>query len=90
MTQMLLFDSPATVGNSLPMPQGLVASPAARPSRVGPIDAGQIDAPPTDHSGQEHESGLHHMGDLARLVLLRYEMVAKRRAVLAARKRVAK
>ena len=26
------------------------------------------------------EGGLHHMGDLARLVLLRYELVAKRRA----------
>ena len=34
----------------------------------------------------EHDSGLHHMGDLARLVLLRYELVAKRRAAIAARK----
>ena len=33
-----------------------------------------------------HESGLHHMGDLARLVLLRYELVARRRALLAARR----
>lgn len=34
----------------------------------------------------EQESGLHHMGDLARLVLLRYDLVAKRRAAMAARK----
>ena len=34
----------------------------------------------------EHDSGLHHMGDLARLVLLRYDLVAKRRAAMAARK----
>ena len=27
----------------------------------------------------EHDSGMHHMGDLARLVLLRYDLVAKRR-----------
>lgn len=34
----------------------------------------------------EHDNGLHHMGDLARLVLLRYDLVAKRRAAMAARK----
>ena len=32
------------------------------------------------------EGGVHHMGDLARLVLLRYDVVAKRRAVMAARR----
>jgi hypothetical protein len=31
------------------------------------------------------DSGMHHMGDLARLVLLRYELVAKRRAMMAAK-----
>lgn len=34
----------------------------------------------------DHESGLNHMGDLARLVLLRYDLVAKRRAEMAERK----
>ncbi len=40
-------------------------------------------------SAIDHESGLNHMGDLARLVLLRYELVAKRRAAMAARKAAA-
>ena len=33
----------------------------------------------------EHEPGLNHMGDLARLVILRYQLVAKRRAERAQR-----
>ncbi len=35
----------------------------------------------------ESEDGIHHMGDLARLVLLRYDLMAKRRAHFAARRR---
>ena len=43
-------------------------------------------APANIAAAVEHDSGLHHMGDLARLVLLRYDLVAKRRAAMAARK----
>jgi len=71
MTQMLLFDAPASTA-SFP-----VASPEKAPAESG---VSEVSTP---------ESGLHHMGDLARLVLLRYELVAKRRARAAARRQLA-
>ncbi len=71
MTQMLLFDSSANE----------TSSPVVRTSALEFVKeeanvAAQL----------EHDSGMHHMGDLARLVLLRYDLVAKRRATMAARK----
>jgi hypothetical protein len=76
MTQMLLFDSPmdvATDATVLPVQERFRVEPFAEDrSNV----AAQL----------EHSSGMHHMGDLARLVLLRYDLVAKRRAAMAARK----
>lgn len=79
MTQMLLFDSPGTKSTVVPVTQaaGQVTQTTESGEPVGQANvAAQLD----------HGSGLHHMGDLARLVLLRYELVAKRRALMAARK----
>lgn len=71
MTQMLLFDAPAS------SPSFPVAS-----SETAPAASGLSEVP-------AQESGLHHMGDLARLVLLRYELMAKRRARAGARRQLA-
>ena len=64
MTQLLLFDAPAG------------PSPAFTP---GPVAAESIVVAPAPKLNKP-EPGLNHMGDLARLVILRYELVAKRRA----------
>ncbi len=68
MTQMLLFDAPVGVADSTLVP---VADAATVPheSEVENVAA-----------RLQTDSGLHHMGDLARLVLLRYDLMAKRRA----------
>jgi hypothetical protein len=91
MTQLLLFDAPlsnsplsdstapaipAAVRSEVSQPL-VVSEPQThrkRPSR-GPID--------------DVQPGLNRMGDLARLVLLRYDMVAQRRAELAEKRRAA-
>jgi hypothetical protein len=75
MTQMLLFGSPAnTTETTL-----LAAAPASAPEQVAENVAENVAAQ------LDCDSGMHHMGDLARLVLLRYELVAKRRAMMAAK-----
>ena len=76
MTQLLLFDAPAADPPAItpsaandPTPPGTTKSDAPGLSdrrRRGPVD--------------DHQPGMHRMGDLARLVLMRYDMVAKRRA----------
>lgn len=79
MTQMLLFDSVST-------PDAPVVNP------VGPTGSSSHHNSSPKSSTQniaaqlEHDGGLNHMGDLARLVLLRYELVAKRRAEMLARR----
>jgi len=73
MTQMLLFDSPTSTSKTTLIP---VADSSAAAQVAEQNVAAQL----------QHDSGMHHMGDLARLVLLRYELVAKRRAIMAARK----
>jgi hypothetical protein len=73
---MLLFDAAPEAAESASL---IVADPI-RPA------CQQHLAPPRQDAALEHESGLNHMGDLARLVLLRYELVAKRRAARAARR----
>ncbi len=72
MTQMLLFDSPTSQTGSI---VGFAASPTLE-STSAPSKAEII----------EPKAGVHHMGDLARLVLMRYDMVAARRAAILARK----
>jgi hypothetical protein len=70
MTQMLLFDAPAALAPAASFP---VRTAESTPALTMPAEG-----------GGEREGGLHHMGDLARLVLLRYELVARRRARRAA------
>ncbi len=74
MTQMLLFDSSANE----------TSSPVVRTSTLEGVNQNAEEA--NVAAQLEHDSGMHHMGDLARLVLLRYDLVAKRRAMMAARK----
>ncbi len=74
MTQMLLFETPA--------PSAAAETTAIAITAGSPQDTGEENLA----EQLQHDSGLHHMGDLARLVLLRYDLVAKRRALMAARK----
>ena len=62
------------------------ATDHAEPTVIAPAAESE---PKNIASAIDHESGLNHMGDLARLVLLRYDLVAKRRAAMAARKAAA-
>ncbi len=75
MTQMLLFDSPAHAAET--------TTAAVLPTQIATPVAAETQ---NIAAAIEHESGLNHMGDLARLVLLRYDLVAKRRAAIRARK----
>ena len=83
MTQMLLFDAPADTA-ILPVAGSFQAE------NVGVENAVVERSVPVKRSNvaakSDSEGGVHHMGDLARLVLLRYDVVAKRRAVMAARR----
>ena len=76
MTQLLLFDSPANRTETSP----LAAAQTSTLPQAAENVAAQL----------EYDSGMHHMGDLARLVLLRYELVAKRRAMMVAKRETAK
>ena len=73
MTQMLLFDAPAGITDSALVPMAEAAK--------SPVRSETENVAAALHS----DSGLHHMGDLARLVLLRYDLMAKRRAERVAR-----
>ncbi|MEM0924721.1 MAG: hypothetical protein AAGJ83_01665 [Planctomycetota bacterium] len=73
MTQMLLFE-PNLTSSVLPVPPSATASESS-----GPASTRRPAGPEAD--------GIHQMGDLARLVLLRYQLMAKRREDSAARKR---
>ena len=78
MTQMLLFDS---ITDHAPIVTPTTTA-AAHPSAERPpvVEQGVS----TDES-QSYQQGVNHMGDLARLVLLRYDLVAARRARRAAK-----
>ena len=99
MTQLMLFDAPASVSVAAPLAP-TVNEPAvseqasARDTakenafssnrrRAAVSGAGDARRPSRQETGQR--GGMHHMGDLARLVLMRYEMVHRRRAALAQR-----
>jgi hypothetical protein len=100
MTQMMLFDTgsltaaPVAATGSLPT----ATAAASAITRVASPKAGYRDAdvsaaraatpaPPRRRTlpPAAGEDGVQHMGDLARLVLLRYQLVAQRRQALAAR-----
>jgi len=72
MTQMLLFDAPAGIADSTLLPAKDLPS----------IDVPQTPARTRTKKVREVscDQGLNHMGDLARMVLLRYDLMAKRRA----------
>lgn len=93
MTQLLLFEpaSPAHAASAVEFARAASAS-ASRSSAAhrsnaehpaGMRAAGQPANPSAVPS--DPNPGMHHMGDLARLVLMRYELVAKRRAAANAR-----
>ncbi|WP_253160518.1 hypothetical protein [Stieleria tagensis] len=76
---MMLFDSPTTLVSNSPTP--LVSSPPLTGAPVvSPIAAATPAANPMNDGEPQR------MGDLARLVLLRYQLVAKRREEIAARR----
>lgn len=90
MTQLLLFDAysvPSPVASGLSSVasglQGQQSSDVARPvaAQSSRADAGNGSIPLYD----PRQGELHRMGDLARLVLARYDLVAQRRAAMRAR-----
>jgi hypothetical protein len=90
MTQLLLFDSPAsTTETSLVAAPTSTQSTSTQPTSTQPQAAESV-AAESVAAQLEYDGGVHHMGDLARLVLLRYELVAKRRAMMAANREAAK
>jgi hypothetical protein len=87
MTQMLLFDAPAAAA---PLGTAIVASAEVAATAVRSKPTKVIASAPQEVLVGESErrtsdGGPHHIGDLARLVLLRYELMAKRREQLAKR-----
>lgn len=103
MTQPLLFDlsvAPETahstgVISQHEAPMGELV-PASEPSLVPVVATRSTERiktePPVESLGfvGSDEPGLNHMGDLARLVLMRYDLVAARRARRRARAAAAK
>ena len=99
MTQMLLFDTPAAREDF--SARAVVAAADCPATEVPPAEPLNQPAEPLNQPAEplnqpaerlnqtvEHDAdrgGMHRMGDLARLVLLRYELVAQRRAALAAK-----
>ena len=87
MTQMLLFDS-----STHPSEAAVIHGSSLRGERTAVESSVGVEAASEDRGGaesSEHQGGVHRIGDLARLVLLRYELVAKRRAAMAARRQAA-
>ncbi|GAA5506736.1 hypothetical protein [Novipirellula caenicola] len=89
MTQLMLFDSPVVTSPIASRSAVAVASPAVvAPKAVQSSAVRRSERPGTTAAaakGNEAKAGLNHMGDLARLVLMRYDLVAARRAARAAR-----
>ena len=92
MTQMMLFDpcslapsTPVAVNSAAVAASPVAASPVVSRSRSTKSTAvGRTPRENRNHA--DAEDGIHHMGDLARLVLLRYQLVAQRRQEMAARR----
>ena|GEM_PF-6845886 len=88
MTQLLLFEAPVSA-TAMPVATVAAASPnrptprfnAPSPRRQTADQAASRSLPLYDRQRPE----LKHMGDLAHMVIRRYELVAERRAILLAR-----
>ena len=78
MTQLLLFETPTQTNTTQIAPIVIPSTPA--PSQTS------TDSHTASERRDQYKRGVNHMGDLARLVLMRYDMVAERRAKLAARR----
>jgi len=74
MTQLLLFDTSAA------KPFAPVTSYVAEVTTNYLTQTSQTPQSQSQQGLNQHQRGLNHMGDLARLVLLRYDLVARRRA----------
>ncbi|QDV45725.1 hypothetical protein Enr13x_56040 [Stieleria neptunia] len=92
MTQMMLFDpcslapsTPVAVNPAAVTASTVTASPVVSRSRTAP-SAAASNTPRGSRNHAEADDGIHRMGDLARLVLLRYQLVAQRRQEMAARR----
>lgn len=79
MTQLLLFESTSQTHTSAAMAAAAVdyARTANRAAKVAPVTAAS--ANPSAAPAKPYEAGVNHMGDLARLVLMRYDLMAERR-----------
>ena len=75
MTQLMLFDAPASSATIVPTAQ--LTAIETEPQAQSPSASSPQTVEPVE--------GVQRMGDLARLVLLRYQLVAQRRAAQAAR-----
>lgn len=99
MTQLMLFDAPSNTTSSASMAAAAVdyartvnGTPQARAPRAPQDPAVQTASATASASSagspetpETHQAGVNHMGDLARLVLMRYDLLARRRAEIAAR-----
>jgi len=93
MTQMMLFDAPANTA-TVPVPDfvGRDSNPRGvsweRSSEKRFCGSRSVHAKKAscEAIGVSGEAGVQRMGDLARLVLLRYDLMAKRRARYASRR----
>lgn len=88
MTQLSLFDAFTTSNSSATV----VMAPETAPSPQYRPGINELPAEPTEADAlqpQRDEDGVYRMGDLARLVILRYQVAAKRREEQAARKAIA-
>ncbi len=90
MTQMLLFDAPVGFADAAVLPVTDSESSASavqvmeRPNPVKGREKGRRTS--LDSLSPSGDSEVHRMGDLARLVLLRYDLMAQRRARYSARR----
>ena len=101
MTQLMLFDAPSNTTSSASMAAAAVdyartvnRAPQTRDIQARDIQVHTAAAAQTTGatasvssagSPETHQAGVNHMGDLARLVLMRYDLLARRRAEIAAR-----
>ncbi len=99
MTQLSLFDLPTastTNNNSICGSNSVVAVPpasyhvSAPATQTAPGRRRRRKGSATQTSAQNQVEGVQRMGDLARLVIMRYELAAQQRALVAQRRAAVK